>query len=128
MAARGLIDNYIHKTLEGMQHLTESKDISVKPWLCPCYIITLSIIMFSNARNYPTLKSKALHSERLYHISLMSQKPRKRQNGWNASDNAIISLQALALEFKSSHAHWLIVYSNMLEKCWMVWKFYIPYY
>ena len=54
-AARGLTDVRIRTTPEGAQHPRESADISVKPQACPCYniYVTLSVIVFSAACNYP---------------------------------------------------------------------------
>ena len=53
MTARGL--TYICITPEGMQQLRESVDISVMPPACLCYniFVTLCIIVYSIACNYP---------------------------------------------------------------------------
>ena len=53
MATRGLTD--IRTTPKGAQRPRESADISVKPRARLCYniYVTLSIVVYSAARNYP---------------------------------------------------------------------------
>ena len=53
-AARGLTD-IMRTTPEGTHHPRKCADISVKPQAHPCYniYVTLSIVVYSIARNYP---------------------------------------------------------------------------
>ena len=65
-------------TPEDVKRLRESVGIPVKLLTCLCYnvYITLSVIVYSIAHNYPriTMLQVGHHTVRCYHIGLMSQK------------------------------------------------------
>ena len=77
-------------------------------YLCYNIYVTLSIVVYSIAHKYPRILMLQVnyYAARRYHISLTSQKLRKRRDSRNINDNAI-NLQALvhagSLEFDSIH-------------------------
>ena len=104
-AVRGLTDSYICTSPKGAQCPKECADISVKPRVCPCYniYVTLSVLMYSIAHN--SIASKVLDGKILPHQSQVSGAEEKMQ--WLKMQVTILNNRKLHWSFLKTNYIWV---------------------